>query len=221
MSWIVVIALVLAAFACSALVFKAPRGAWEPIGAALMLGVAGFALQASPWQAGAPKEPAQQAKTSGAALVEARQQLGAQGDNAPNSWMIIADAMSRNGQYGDAAGIVLGAVEKNPRNADAWLALANNLVAHADGTLSPASRYAYARAAEADPLHPGPAFFLGLALATNGKPEEGRAMWAQLLARAPADAPWRADLQMRLGRLDAFIAEQTGARQAEPPVVAP
>ncbi len=215
MSWVMVIGLVLVSFGAIAFLFKAPRKSWEAIGAALMLGVAGFALQANPAQPGAPKEPVQQEKASGAALVEARRQLGSQGEQAPNSWMVIADALARNGQFGDAAGVVLGAVEKDPHNADAWLALANDLVAHAEGTLTPAALFAYQQAERADPTHPGPPFFLGLALATNGKLDEGRAMWASLLARAPKDAPWRGDLEMRLGRLDAFIAarkEQAGPR---------
>jgi cytochrome c-type biogenesis protein CcmH/NrfG len=29
-----------------------------------------------------------------------------------------------------------------------------------------------------------------------------------LLARSPADAPWRADLEQQIARLDAFIASQ-------------
>ena len=210
MTWLWIIGLALAAFAVLAVVLKAPRSGWEAVGAALALGLAGFAMQASPAQPGAPKEAEQRADKSGAALVEARQALaGAQAmPNMPNRWMVIADALSRNGQYGDAAGVVLGAVEKDPNNAEAWLSLANNLVAHADGALTPAAQYAYRRAAQADPQHPGPPFFLGLALAGSGRLAEGRALWADLLARTPADAPYRADLVERLKRLDSFIAEQ-------------
>lgn len=208
MIWAWVIGLAIASFALLAFLLKVPRKGWEPVGAALVLGIAGFAWQASPGQPGAPKEAQQRADKSGAALVEARRQLA--GDtatpNAPNRWMIIADALSRNGQFGDAAGVVLGAVEQDPKNADAWLSLANNLMAHAEGTLTPAAQYSYARAAAANPDHPGPAFFMGLALISNGKPAEGRAMWADLLARAPAGAPWRADLAARLERLDGLIA---------------
>ena len=211
MTWVLVALLALASFAAAAFPFKAPRKGWEAIGAALLLGIAGFALQARPAERGAPKETAVKPADSGAALVAARRQL-AQGDSAPNQWMVIADGLARNGQFGDAAGVVLGAVEKDPRNPDAWLSLANNLIAHADGTVTPAALYAYRRASEADPAHPGPPFFMGLALAQNGRLEEGRALWADLLAKSPADAPWRADLTRRLGELDALIAmsEQAG-----------
>ena len=210
MIWVWVIALGLAGFGLLVFVLKAPRKSWEAIGAALTLGLAGFALQANPALPGAPKEAAQRTDQSGAALVDVRQKLST-GGASPNQWMVIADGMARNGQYGNAAGVVLGAVQQNPNNADAWLSLANNLVAHADGVLTPAAAYAYRRAAIADPQHPGPRFFLGLALASSGKLAEGRAQWADLLAKAPADAPWRADLAERLARLDAFIAAQSAA----------
>lgn len=211
MAWGMVLGLALIAFGLITFVFRAPRRGWEAIGAALLLGIAGFATQARTAQPGAPKQAAEQPKASGAALVQARKEMAGQGQGTAvgaNQWMVIADALTRNGQFGDAAGIVAGAVEKDPRNADAWLALGNDLVGHAEGALSPAAIYAYRRAAAADPNHPGPPFFLGLALAANGRLAEGRALWADTLAKAPKDVPWRADLEARLARLDAFIKAQ-------------
>ena len=211
MSWALIIALAALAFAALVFLFKVPRGGWEAVGAALLLGLAGYALQGSPAQPGAPKAPAAQNKGNGQALVAARQQLRASGAQGTSSWLVIGDAMARNGQYADAASVLLGAVEKNPQDAEGWLALGNALVGHSEGALTPAALYAYQRAATADPAHPGPPFFLGLALAQSGRLSEGRAMWAELLARSPKDAPWRADLAERLGKLDQFIAAN-GAR---------
>lgn len=216
MTWALVILTALAAFALAVLL-RAPRRGWEAIGAALLVGIAGYAFQASPGLPGAPKEGAEQAAKSGAALVEARQQLAqaqASGQGL-NRWLVIGDALARNGQYGEAAGVMLGAVEKEPKNADAWLALANALVGHAEGNLTPAAYYAFGRAAQADPAHPGPPFFLGLALAQSGKLAEARGLWADLLKRSPKDAPWRTDLAERLQRLDAFIAMQAAREAAQ------
>ncbi|MEN9683925.1 MAG: hypothetical protein RLZZ427_1676 [Pseudomonadota bacterium] len=210
MTWVMVIGLGLLAFGALVIGFKAPRQGWEAIGAALLVGIAGFAWQASPDQPGAPKAPAQSPQISGEAMVEARKALSQQTVPVASQWTIVADAFARRGQFAEAAGVIRGAIAKDPHNADAWLALANNLVAHADGNLSPAALYAYRRAALADPQHPGPPFFLGLALAQSGRLAEGRAAWADLLARSPANAPWRADLQARLADLDAFIARQAG-----------
>ena len=211
MSWALIIALAALAFAALVFLFKVPRGGWEAVCAALLLGLAGYALQGSPAQPGAPKAPAAQNKGNGQALVAARQQLRASGAQGTSSWLVIGDAMARNGQYADAASVLLGAVEKNPKDAEGWLALGNALVGHSEGALTPAAFYAYQRAATAQPAHPGPPFFLGLALAQSGRLNEARAMWAELLARSPKQAPWRADLAERLARLDAFIAAN-GAR---------
>lgn len=207
MNLVLAIALGLAGFALLALGLKVPRKSWRMTGGAFALGLTGFALQAGPVLPGAPKEAKQRLATNGAALVDVRQKLAVNG-TLPNQWMVISDAMTRNGQFGNAAGVVLGAIEQNPNNADAWLSLANNLVAHADGRLTPAALYAYRRAALADPQHPGSRFFLGLAFTSSGQLKEGRAQWVDLLASAPPDAPWKTDLTMRLERLDAFIAAQ-------------
>lgn len=211
MSWALIIVMAALAFAALVFLFKVPRGGWEAVSAALLLGLAGYALQGSPAQPGAPKATAAQNKGNAQALVAARQQLRANGAQGTSSWLVIGDAMARNGQYADAASVLLGAVEKNPKDAEGWLALGNALVGHSEGALTPAALYAYQRAATADPASPGPPFFLGLALAQSGRLNEGRAIWAELLARSPKDAPWRADLAERLGKLDQFIAAN-GAR---------
>ncbi|MET0180090.1 MAG: cytochrome C biosynthesis protein, partial [Novosphingobium sp.] len=68
---------------------------------------------------------------------------------------------------------------------------------------------AFQRAADIAPQHPGPPFFMGLALAQSGRLAEARAIWGELAGRAPAGAPWKADLEARLARLDAMLGQQT------------
>lgn len=211
MSWVMVLLLAAVSFALIAFLLKAPRGGWEAIGAVLLLGIAGYALQGHPYQPGAPKAPVETAAGNAKALVEARKALDGRGGQGASNWVVISDALARHGQFGDAAGVLLGAVDKDPKNSDAWLALGNALVGHAEGTLSPAALYAYRRASETAPDAPGPPFFLGLALAESGRFAEARQLWGDLLKRSPPDAPWRADLEQRLARLDAFIAERDRA----------
>jgi cytochrome c-type biogenesis protein CcmH len=212
MIWLALGLLVVVAFALLTLVFRAPRRGWELLGAALLFGMAGYAVQGRPGLPSAPSAPPESKAGNPQALVEARRQLAGKDIPGVNRWLVIGDALARNGQYADAAEVLLGATEHDAKNSDAWLALANALVSHAEGTLTPPALYAYRRAALADPQSPGPPFFLGLALAQSGRLDEGRALWAQVLARSPKDAPWRADLEQRLQRLDAFIAAQRAAR---------
>lgn len=208
MAWVLAIAVAALALTVTIWLGRAPRAAWEVIAAALVFGLAGFAFQARPDQPGAPTAAAQDTAASGAAMVVARRRMNTGGATSGDRWLIPADALARQGQFADAAGMALGAVEQNPGSVDAWLAVANNLVAHAQGHLTPAALYAFDRARKADPAHPGPPYFMGLALAQNGLLAEGRTMWANLLARSPPDAPWRRDLTERLADLDQFIAKQ-------------
>jgi len=208
MGWLIAGALAVAAFAVMALVLKAPKAMWTAIGSALLVGLAGYALQANPKMPGAPKQAQEKIVGNEAALIEARQALAGQKVLADNTWMMIADALARHGQYADASGVLLGAIDKDPKNAGAWLALGNALVGHAEGTLTPAALYAFRHAAQAAPDQPGPPFFLGLALAQSGRFGEARDVWVRLLAASPPGAPWRADLAERLQRLDEIIAMQ-------------
>ena len=206
MTWVVIIALALAAFAAAVLVFRAPRAGWEAILAALVLGLAGYVAQGHPGEPAAPRAADEKPATDPEALVAIRQKL-AGSDDQGDGWLMVADALSRHGDYADAANILRGAVAKNPANAQGWLALANALVSHAQGSLSPAALLAFGHASAIDPNAPGPPFFLGLALARSGQLTAARAQWAGLLDRSPPNAPWRGDLTQKLGQLDAMIAQ--------------
>jgi cytochrome c-type biogenesis protein CcmH len=219
MTWLLALGLAVIAFAVATFVLRAPRKGWEAIGAALLLGVAGYAFQASPGVPAAPKQPRETLSGDPAAMVKARGKVTRSGIPPQDRWVVIADAMARNGQFGDAAEMLRGAIATDPKNAEAWLAMANALVQHADGLLTPASLYAYRRARDAAPDHPGPPYFLGLALAQSGRFAEAQGLWRRLLEQTPQDAPWRTDLTQQLGRLDALISMQS--RTAQPSAGAP
>ncbi|MFN6934789.1 MAG: tetratricopeptide repeat protein, partial [Tsuneonella sp.] len=112
----------------------------------------------------------------------------------------------RRGQFADAAGILRSSLAGSPDDPEARLALANALVEHADGQLTPAAVFAFEAAERADPGQPGPGFFLGVALIRNGRLAEARTLWTDMLAKAPRDAEWRAGMEERVARLDALIA---------------
>lgn len=211
MTWVAAFLLAVVAFLVLAFVLKAPRKGWEAIGAALLLGIAGYGLQGSPGLAGAPKAPSQDVADNPSALVDARRKLEGKEGLPSDKGTMVGDAFARNGQFANAAAIFLGVVEKDPNNAEAWLAMANALVSHADGQLTPASLYAFQHASAAAPDNPGPSFFLGLALAQSGRFAEAKQLWSELLRRSPPDAPWRSDLESRLARLDELIAAQAQA----------
>lgn len=208
MTWLAVCLLATAAFVALVLWLKVARGRWTLLGATLLLGLAGYATQARPGLPGAPRPVAQQLDLDPGASIAVRGLLDESDIPPSNQWIVIADAMTRNGQHADAAKMLLGALDTNPKDAQAWLALGNALVAHTDGLLTPASLHAYQRAASASPDSPGPPYFLGLALAQSGRYVEARSIWAGLLERSPGDAPWRSMLEQQLARLDLLIVVQ-------------
>jgi cytochrome c-type biogenesis protein CcmH len=215
MIWLLIVGLALVVLAVLTLGFRTPRSGWEAIASALVLGLAGYALQGHPGLAGQPRDQADKPNIFAATLVDERRKVVGATVQA-SSWEMIADALMRHGDYAEAAEVLRGAVEKDPKNSPAWLAMGSALVGHAEGSLSPASLYAFRQAMQADPKAPGPPMFLGLALAGSGQFDDARAVWAGLLARSPADAPWRKDLESRMGRLDQIMAMMRAAQAGAP-----
>lgn len=206
MSWLPILALAAVAFVAAAVALRLPRGGYTLLGAALLFGLAGYALQGSP---GAPAAPASReigrVAGTGELLVRARRELF---NTAilPSRFLITSDAFARRGDHAAAAEFARSAVAENPADVEAWTALGNALVEHAGGALTPAALYAYGQANKQAPRSPAPAYFLGLALLRNGDLEGARAIWAELLADAPADAKWRPLLAQRVGQLEAMLA---------------
>ncbi len=209
MTWVVILAVAAVVFGVMAAVQKMPRAGWEVTGAALLFGLAGYAIQGHPGAPGAPKAPVEDQRTADAELLRQRQAMGAKFGQG-QSWLVVSDALSRAGQFRAAADFLGEAVRRNPGDADLWVALGNALTGHTDGTITPAAEFAFRRAAAIDPNHPGPPFFMGMALAQSGHLNEAREVWAGLLARSPKDAPYRLDLAEKLARLDQLIAMSSG-----------
>jgi cytochrome c-type biogenesis protein CcmH/NrfG len=201
MGWVIVVAL--AAIAGGALWKwgRLPRSSFEPIAAALLLGLAGYALQGSPNLPDHPVKPPEDLSKAKEAEIEIRNQMGQQRFGTGPSWLMAADGAMRAGLPTAAVAYIKSGLKQNPRDPDLWVGLGNALVVHSGGMVSPAATYAFQKAAEIAPNHPGPPFFMGLALAQSGQFAQARAIWTELLARAPADAPWKADLEQRLAQL--------------------
>lgn len=208
MIWFLVALLALVAFGLAVFVFKVPSGGREAVAAALLLGIAGYVTQGSPGLPSSPREGEERDSQGAALLVTARGKITNSTIPPTNRNVIIADGFARHGQTAEAAQVLLGAVEDDPKNGDAWLAMANALVAHSEGALTPAALYAFKHAQAADPKAPGPPFFLGLAMAQSGNFAQAQKLWSDLLERTPQDAEWRPVLAAELQRLNAFVEAQ-------------
>ncbi len=171
--------------------------------ATLMLGLAAYVLQGRADLPSAPVPPPASADADadfGQPLAIDNGQMADRFGPA-GKWLGLADRMTKNGKTADAAATLQAGLKQNPGNVDLLVALGNVLVAHGGGAVTGAAALAFDRAAAADPAHPAPPFFSGLALAQAGDLAGADRVWRGLLARSPADAPWRADLEARLAGL--------------------
>ena len=201
MGWIIVFLFVLICAAALIRLGKLSRPTYEITAAALLLGVAGYAWQGNPGMAGVSVEPTEKPNSFDEDTIDARNDMGERFGTA-REWLVFSDSLNRAGKHGAAANYLRNGVKEHPEDPDLWVGLGNALVVHAKGVVTPAAQFAFQKAADLSPEHPGPPFFLGLAYAQSGKIDQARQIWTELLARSSEDAPWRADLESRLTAIE-------------------
>jgi cytochrome c-type biogenesis protein CcmH len=194
-------------------VAKIDRQGLELSGAAMMVALAGYAIWGSPGLSASPTLP-RDAKAPDLSVADVRK-LEKNQFSSEGNVLMLTDAMIRAGATRQAVGVFQDAVKSNPQSADLWVGMGNALVMHGGGMVSPAAEYAFEKAAQLSPNHPGPPFFMGLALAQSGKIEQAGEVWRALLARAPKDAGWVEDLKGRLQEIGQL--EETPAQERDRP----
>jgi cytochrome c-type biogenesis protein CcmH len=213
MGWIALAAIGVAAFALLWLL-GLPRMLWSFAGAALLLGAAGYALQARPDLKGQPVEAAKKAQADEPMLRELRGAMFGRFGYI-DGYFFAADALTRGGDPDKAARLMLGGVRSSPQDAALWTWLGVSLVETDGRTVSPAAGVAFRRAVALAPKHPGPAFFYGLAYVRAGQFAAALPWWKRALALTPPDASYRKDIATRVALLEQFLANE--AREAQAP----
>jgi len=209
MGW-VALALIGAASALLLWRIGVARGLWSFIGAALMLGAAGYALQGEPSLAGHPVR-------ANADPIPVDPEMTALRDDmlgrfrADTAYLVAGDAMTRIGNPGYAVSAILGGIRHHPQSLALWTGLGTALATHDGGQVSPAALFAFRRAAQLAPKHPAPPFFLGLSYLRSGEFAKARPYWARALALTPPGVSYRPQIAIRLALLDRFLAETAGA----------
>lgn len=173
-------------------------------GAALLLGLAGYAWQGHPGLAGHPVHATATAKFD-ERLAEKRRAIGERLGPA-SKWLVMSDGLALQGNTEDAANVLVSGLKAMPNDPDLWVGLGNALLAHGDGRLSPAAAHAYRRALAIEPQGISPNYFYGLALAQSGQFEAAKQIWSGLAQRLPEKADLRAELIRNLAMLDQLIA---------------
>jgi len=199
----VLLAMVVAA--ALVLIARPARGALYLIGVAMLVGLAGYSWQGTPGLAGSPTPPGAHPR-GGDTLFAHERKVWLETVGFDALQLDGADAFIKNGDPDYAVGLLHAYLQKEPDSMVLWLGLGNALQAQADGALTPPAHYAFERAAQAAPNHPAPQYFLGLAYLQMGDVDGAEAIWRNLLAKAPANAPWRDKLLTRIRLIDALKA---------------
>ncbi len=203
MGWLALFSLGIVA-AAALVLLRVPRRLWSMIGAALMLGATGYALQGRPMLPGVPASGKAETQVVDPAMVELRTQMfGRYGTESV--YLIAADALSQAGSPRYEVDSLLGGIRSTPQSVQLWTALGDALSRHDGGRLSPAATLAFDHARQIEPRHPGPWFFLGVAQFRAGDPLAARRSWRRALSLTAPDAPYRAEVAKRLDLLDRLI----------------
>jgi cytochrome c-type biogenesis protein CcmH len=117
-------------------------------------------------------------------------------------WEVIGPVYMRLGRFDDAVKARRHVVRLLGASATREADLGEALVAAANGVVTAEAKSAFDRALALDARDPRAKFFAGLAAQQDGKDAEAAAIWRDLLAHAPADAPWANVVRQSLARLE-------------------
>lgn len=116
-------------------------------------------------------------------------------------WEVVAPVYMQMGRFDDAARAFRNAIIYNGATATREANVGEALAAGAKGVVTAEAKQAFERALVLDPSEAKARYFLGLSAAQDGRTAEAAAMWRELLASAPADAPWAGFVREELARI--------------------
>lgn len=180
------------------------RQLWMFAAAAGMLAAAGYAWQGRPGLGAAAARSVSTVDASDDDRIALREKMiGRFG--ADSAYAVAADAMLRAGSPDAAVRAILGGIGQYPDSLGLWTEL-GSVLAQRDRTVSPAARFAFARAASLNPEHPAPYFFLGLAQVKDRDFVAARRSWAHAYALTH-QASYRGEIGVRLALLNRLLAQ--------------
>ncbi|TGX44752.1 cytochrome c biogenesis factor-like protein [Sphingomonas naasensis] len=193
-----------------------PRKLWTVAATALTLGAAGYAWQGSPGLAGHPVTSVKKTSEIDPEVIAIRDAMFGRFNFTWGSFM-RADAMTRAGAPDTAVRAMILTTRQAGGDPGAWMWLGVKLAENDGNQVSPAAKFAFERALQLGPQHPGPPFFYGLALIREGRFAEARPLWAKAVALTPEKASYRPQLVVRLFLLDQFLAAKAAEEKAATP----
>ncbi|KYG25017.1 cytochrome C biogenesis protein [Bradyrhizobium sp. AT1] len=134
-------------------------------------------------------------------LVEQVQQHLEKNPTDGRGWNVLAPVLQRLGRFDDAVRAYRNSLTYNGESAERRADLGEALSAAAGGVVTAEAKTEFERAHALDADDPKANYFLGLAAEQDGRKDDAANIWRALLAKAPADAPWRTLVQTSLVRV--------------------
>jgi cytochrome c-type biogenesis protein CcmH len=121
-------------------------------------------------------------------------------------WNVLAPVLARLGRYDDAVRAYRNSITYNGDSAERRADLGEALAAAAGGVVTSEAKAEFERAIALNADDVKASYFLGVAAEQDGRSAEAASIWRAMLARAPADAPWRPLVQAALVRVGGSTA---------------
>ena len=121
-------------------------------------------------------------------------------------WLLLGRSLITLERYAESAQALATAVRLSGGDPDIIGSMAEAMVFAAEGIVTADALTAFETVLGVNPDDAAAQYYIGIALAQQGRPDEALEMWRKLAAETPADAPWRGDLVTWMRR----AAEETG-----------
>jgi cytochrome c-type biogenesis protein CcmH len=135
-------------------------------------------------------------------------------------WEILAPVYMRLGRYSDSVTAWRNALQLLGDDADREANLGEALTAEANGVVTAEAKAAFVQAATLDQTTVSARYYLGLAAEQDGRYKEAVKIWRDLIAEAPAGAPWVDTVRSALARVEGNSVASFGAPFTPRPDVA-
>jgi cytochrome c-type biogenesis protein CcmH len=116
-------------------------------------------------------------------------------------WNVLAPVLVKLGRYDDAVRAYRNSITYGGDRAARRADLGEALAAAAGGVVTDEAKAEFERAIALNADEFKATYFLGVAAEQDGRTAEAASIWRAMLAKAPADAPWRPLVQAALARV--------------------
>jgi cytochrome c-type biogenesis protein CcmH len=116
-------------------------------------------------------------------------------------WELLAPIYMNLGRYRDSAAAFEQIIRLTDANAETYASHGEALFLANDGIVDAAASTSFLEALKRDPSHTKSLFYSAITLKQDGKRQESRAIFEQLLKVAPEGAPWRKQVERELAAL--------------------